>query len=113
MLCDRGEQLIKVRNLYLTLISYSTFSDEPAISVQQCASPITEGDSVTLFCNATGNPAPNITWIQQQSGAVLSSSEELVLAAINRSQAGSYRCYASNGIGINSTRTCSLNVFCK
>ena len=79
----------------------------------QCPSSLTEGSNVTLHCNATGNPPPNITWIWQDTGDVLGSSEQLTLTAVNPNQAGTYQCQAWNGIGNNSTRTCSLDVLCK
>ena len=79
----------------------------------QCPTSITEGSNVSLHCNATGNPPPNITWIWQDTGDVLGSSEQLTLTAVNRSQAGTYQCQAWNGIGNSSTETCSLDVFCK
>ena len=56
---------------------------------------------------------PVVTWIYQETGVILSSTEELVFTSIDRSQAGSYKCHAFNGIGSNSTRKCSLDVFCK
>ena len=79
----------------------------------QCPTSITEGSDVSLHCNATGNPPPNITWIWQDTGDLLGSSEQLTLIAINRSQAGTYQCQAWNVIGNSSTITCSLDVFCK
>ena len=78
----------------------------------QCPTSITEGMDVTLHCNATGNPPPNITWIWQKTGDVLGSSEQLTLTAVSRSQVGTYQCQAANGIG-NSSRTCQFDVFCK
>ena len=78
----------------------------------QCPTSITEGSDVTLHCIATGNPLPNITWIWQDTGDVFGSSEQLTLTAVNRSQAGTYQCFAWNGIG-NSSRTCQFDVFCK
>ena len=56
---------------------------------------------------------PVVAWIYQETGVILSSTEELVFTSIDRSQAGSYKCHAFNGIGSNSTRKCSLDVFCK
>ena len=56
---------------------------------------------------------PVVTWIYQETGVIVSSTGELVFTSIDRSQAGSYKCHAFNGIGSNSTRKCSLDVFCK
>lgn len=89
------------------------FAVEPEVSTQECPSPVTEGSNVTLHCNASGNPPPSITWIWQDTGDVLTRRELLILTAVNGSQAGSYQCLASNGIGNNSTRTCNLDVLCK
>lgn len=96
-----------------SLIISNIFAVEPMVVAQECPSPVTEGSNVTPHCNATGNPPPSITWIWQDTGDVLASGEQLVLTAVNRSQVGSYQCLASNGIGNNSTRTCSLDVLCK
>ena len=76
----------------------------------QCPSSLVQGSNLTLYCNATGNPSPNITWIWEETGEVLSSSEELTFSAFNRSQTGNYKCLAWNGIGKSSTRTCRLDV---
>ena len=97
----------------MKLIFSFNFADEPAISIHKCPSPITEGSNTTLYCNAKGNPVPVVTWIYQETGVIVSSTEELVFNSIDRSQAGSYKCHAFNGIGSNSTRKCSLDVFCK
>ena len=79
----------------------------------QCPTSTTEGSDVTLHCYANGNPPPNITWIWQDTGDVLGSSEQLTLTAVNRSQAGTYQCLAWNGIGTNATSACLLDVLCK
>ncbi|XP_068685500.1 hemicentin-1-like [Montipora foliosa] len=85
--------------------------DEPTVSLQQCPSHIVEGNDAVLFCNATGNPSPNVAWVELQTGAILNSSESLMLKTIDRNQAGGYQCHAFNGIGRNSTKTCYLDVF--
>ena len=90
-----------------------TFTVEPTVSVKPCPSSYTEGSNVTLYCNATGNPLPNVAWINQGTGEILTSNEQLILTAVNRSQAGPYQCHASNGIVRNFTRTCTLDVLCK
>ena len=65
-------------------------------SVQQ----VVEGNGATLFCNATGNPRPNITWTKEGSNSVLSKSESLTLTNLTRKQNGSvYTCKVKNSLG--------------
>lgn len=94
---------------------YYKFSppDHPQIFDMHCPTTIVEGSNVTLHCNVTGNPLPNIVWILRYTGSVLGRSEKLTLTDVNRSQTGTYLCRAWNGIGSNSTRTCGLDVYCE
>lgn len=71
-------------------------------------SPVTEGDNVTLYCNGTGNPSPQIAWIK--SGKVLVTDSLYVIREINRGQAGIYQCMVLNGIMRNVTSNCSIDV---
>ena len=82
------------------------------VAIQQCSSPVTEGDNVTFYCNATGNPSPNITWTRANSSAVISFSEMFHMEAVKRNESGSYICHASNGFGTHNT-SCSVDVQCK
>ena len=72
---------------------------------------ITEAGSVTLSCNASGMPSPMVSWIKVDEHTRTNSSE-LVLTNINRSDAGEYRCEASNECGIAS-ETAWIFVQCK
>ena len=65
--------------------------DPPQSFIQNCPSPVTEGDNVTLYCNATGNPLPQTAWIKS----------------------GIYQCMAWNGIRGNNTANCTIDVQCK
>ena len=71
---------------------------------------VTEGDNLTLTCNASGMPQPNVSWIkpggQRQYGHMLEFTN------INRSQAGEYKCEASNECG-NGTETATIHVLCE
>ena len=82
------------------------------VAIQQCSSLVTEGDNVTFYCNATGNPSPNITWTRANSSAVISFSEMFHMEAVKRNESGSYVCHASNGFGTHNT-SCSVDVQCK
>ena len=81
------------------------------MTIQQCSTPVTEGNTAAMYCNATGNPVPNTAWIK--SGKTVSYSEGLVIVNISRSEAGSYECVAWNGIGRNATKICRVDVQCK
>jgi len=84
---------------------------EPSATVQQCFTPVTEGDNATLHCNATSNPAPSIAWIRASTREVAAYNEVYMsLEAITRSESGSYECLAWNGIGNNSTKSCTIDV---
>ena len=72
-----------------------------------------EGNSVTLYCNATGNPTPNITWTKDGSTTVLYQGESFIVNNITRQQAGGYICAAWNGIGSKDNATVAVNVHCK
>ena len=82
------------------------------VAIQQCSSLVTEGDNVTFYCNATGNPSPNVTWTRANSSAVISFSEMFHMEAVKRNESGSYVCHASNDFGTHNT-SCSVDVQCK
>ena len=72
---------------------------------------ITEGQNVTLSCNACGTPPLMVSWIKV-GGDMSTSGSELVFTNINRSEAGDYMCEASNLCG-NASETASIEVQCK
>ena len=87
------------------------FTVPPKSAIQNCPSHVSEGDNVTLYCNATGNPPPEVAWIR--SGEVLVKDNVNVISAINRSLSGIFKCMAWNGIGNNYTANCTVDVHCK
>ena len=77
-----------------------------------------EHSEVTLSCNATGKPEPNITWTRvwengTDSRALQSKDGYLVMANISRSSNGTYRCTAFNGVGKPVNQTVTVIVRCK
>ena len=61
------------------------------------------GSMVTLSCNATGKPIPNITWTRvwengTDIGELPSVDGFYVISNTSRSSNGTYRCTASNRI---------------
>ena len=70
-----------------------------------------EGNSSTLSCQASGIPPPSVSWVRVSDGQ-LTNSNELVFSNINRSEAGEYRCEASNECG-NASESAVIVVQCK
>ena len=63
---------------------------------------LVEGDNLQLFCIASGRPAPNITWVRVfpdgSQSDVLHMNATWDLTNISRTDAGTYRCTADNGV---------------
>ena len=76
-----------------------------------------EGSDLQLFCIASGRPTPNITWVRIfQSGSVSEVLHRYTtwdFKNISRTDAGTYRCTASNGVGNPVSRTLQVNVECE
>ena len=74
---------------------------------------VNEGSNLTLFCNATGKPTPNITWIRVSGDEVLFVGNTWHIVNINRTYSGTYRCVADNGVPSPVNSTISINVLCE
>ena len=65
--------------------------------------------TVTLRCNAPGNPTPSHSWQKSESGKESLDLEherpELTLLAVGMEDAGTYTCVASNKAGDDSAST--------
>ena len=76
-----------------------------------------EGKNLQLFCIASGRPAPNITWVKITSSGnksdVLHRGTTWDFENINRTEAGTYRCTANNGVGNPVSRTLRVYVECE
>lgn len=83
------------------------------MTIEQCPTLVNEDDNVTLRCTATGSPDPSTAWIREMPLSVSSYRETLNLIAIKRDQSGLYKCIAWNGVGNNSTKNCTIDVYCK
>lgn len=93
------------------------------ITTQPQVEAVTEGDNVTLSCNASGDPLPTITLTWTRDGSVLNNSvprinlgaesRELTITNISRADSGEYRCVANNSEGTNISHAATLDVQCK
>ena len=85
----------------------------PVIVTAPSNKVVVEGISLTLFCNATGNPQPDMTWTIEGYDSVLSTSETLHLANLRREDNGAvYSCKANNSLGFDTVNT-SITVVCE
>ena len=93
--------------------------DQPKIKVHPKAETTTEGNNLILFCNATGNPVPTISWtkdgslLSSNSRFSLSDDKRLTITNVNRTDSGEYRCVASNSLGNDTSSGATLNIQCK
>ena len=74
---------------------------------------VLEKDNVTLHCNATGNPTPNITWTKDISSSVLHQGDIYSIVNITRDAAGNYTCTAWNGVGEQKKAIAEVSVHCE
>ena len=100
---------------YLDLPLFLTFAllDKSVITQRPSSTTIIAGGNVTLYCNATGNPAPNITWTKDGSPTVLYQGKAYGIVNIQKQAAGDYTCTASNGVGVPKNATATVTVHCK
>ena len=93
--------------------TWLSFLDPSKIDQAPSNKTMVESNNITLHCNATGNPAPNITWTKDGKQTVLHHGEEYTITNISRHQHGSYKCAAWNNVGQVAKSSFSINVLCK
>ncbi|XP_053405621.1 limbic system-associated membrane protein-like [Mercenaria mercenaria] len=77
---------------------------------------VQEGDTVTLVCNATGVPQPEISWFRylsdsmQEKERIGSRGEVLIIHNVSRECGGTYVCEADSGVEPRQTREIKLVV---
>ena len=104
-------------------IGFFPYSDKPAFTTYPLNQTVGEGDNVTLFCDATGNPKPTISWtidgltvnIQGQPRISLTSdNKQLTVRNVKRTDRNhQYRCRANNSVETITSVAASLNVQCE
>ena len=108
----------KHRHIYSFFLFF--FTDQPEIITHPKNVTIEERLLVTLFCNATGNPPPTISWTKDGSpltktqGIIFTGDNEtLSIANITRSESGNYRCVTRNSLGNDTSNAAKVDVLCK
>lgn len=82
------------------------FSREP-----ECGSAVAERGVKILTCQSYSNPAPAYRWLREGTYVSQESlSGTFKMYSINRTEAGSYRCQATNSLGSIISDSCRVNV---
>ncbi|XP_068685519.1 uncharacterized protein [Montipora foliosa] len=73
------------------------------VNEPSCIRPFTkkgiiEGGNLTIICEATGSPPLIVSWVKTSDGVRINGTK-LVFTYVNRTEAGEYRCEASNLCG--------------
>lgn len=94
-------------------MSYSAVNFKIAGSTIKTANNITavEGEDWNLICDVTGSPKPSVSWEDVKTGS-RTEGDVRELINIHRSDAGEYKCEASNLCGMDIVST-FLIVHCK
>ena len=95
---------------HVMLLTFAIFSEPSSIN-PFTKKNIIEQEDLTIMCEATGTPPPNVSWVKISDGE-RTNGTELVFTYINRTEAGEYRCEASNLCG-NAFESLEIDVLCK
>ena len=113
---ETPDQALSVRDVYVTVI-VSLFSAPVMLINVSRDQTVLEGSNMTLVCEATGRPTPNNTWTRVledgSNGEVLHQGPTWDFPNINRTDTGTYRCLAYNGISNEASHVFKVNVACK
>ena len=97
-----------------------TIVDKSEITTHPSNVTETEGESVTLHCNATGYPFPTLSWTKDGSDignnsriSFSADKKQLAITKASRVDSGAYRCVANNSLGIDTSMAAVLDVQCK
>ena len=104
---------VQVRSPYEKWYNLFYLSEAPLINISLGGKYYIEGSSVTIACEASGKPLPDVAWIR--NGVLESSGKKaafLKLNNINRTDAGQYTCQANNSVEVTSIDT-TIVVHCK
>ena len=88
-------------------------SEAPRLNLSLGGKYYIEGSPVTIACEASGKPLPDVAWIR--NGVLESSGKKAALLKfdnISRMDAGQYTCQANNSVEVTSINA-TIVVYCK
>jgi len=90
--------------------SIQSVSVAPSLIATPANQTVTESDKAIFHCDATGNPPPKITWIND--GKIVGEGSTLSFDT-KRNDSGKYWCLADNGLRPAANASATLDVQCK
>ena len=97
-----------------------TIVDKSEITTHPSNVTETEGESVTLHCNAIGYPLPTLSWTKDGSDignnsriSFSADKKQLAITKASRVDSGAYRCVANNSLGNDTSMAAVVDVQCK
>ena len=109
--------IVSVANVHCNCF---TIVDKSEITTHPSNVTKTEGENVTLHCNATGYPFPTLSWTKDGSDISNNSrisfsaeKKQLAITKASRVDSGAYRCVASNSLGNDTSMAAVVDVQCK
>ena len=95
---------------YIYTITSCSPTVQPAVSLPTTIT-VSQGDPLSLDCEATGNPPPSITWFKDGdilmpiNGRVSIINQVVFITSLYSTDEGNYTCVASNSEGSVSDST--------
>ncbi|XP_068728199.1 leucine-rich repeats and immunoglobulin-like domains protein 3 isoform X2 [Montipora capricornis] len=96
---------------------------KPVFTSHPRTQTVKEGDSVSLSCNAIGNPEPSFSWTIDGSNfnktvhrrvSLSSDGRQLTVTNVSRTDSDhEFRCQANNTVGMVASNAARLNVQCE
>lgn len=68
--------------------------------------------NISINCNVSGVPRPNITWFKEGSASPVAYGEKVTFLA-RKDAMGTYECVAENGIGKAARAKAFVRILCK
>eukprot|EP00794_Sanderia_malayensis_P008073 gene8073-8937_t len=99
---EAGTKISSPLNLTVQYIDIPTFNTTNTVT-------LIEKDKLAVKCSSVSLPGASINWIND-AGAIVSTTDLLLIDSIHRNNAGSYRCNATNGAGTKTSSPLNLTV---
>lgn len=102
----RAEAEVNSTDLKDNVVAFIDVLEPPTVTLSPSDQNVTQFDSVTLTCNATGSPKISITWyhnalpVVKSPQVIASVNGSLTLRSVQRHHSGMYQCFAENSVGV-------------